>query len=670
MLARLKADNKGFGLSFAEESIDLLFEIGKELYENGALYDAYWWLEESYSILSDHPCESLSEGMEDLRMCLMSYMIRCLMKIKTEGWRDRAWNITQELAGHGDRLAPMLFKLDLLSMDETPLISDYQSILTQICRLTHLTDFDLRTISHYVHRLRKWDAGAAHSVLIDLLERSISDNLMTSIESALVSIVWNCTTSAGFASNSEALMEVLNKIPADLPVPLSQTVVHASQSLIWKRVDAAYGAQQYETADFWCQLCLHETFGALGIANRAKVERKRILCAIGLSDIGKAKDIFSTLSSTTRDDPSTQYLLYKIAIRSEDSQLAASALSAVSAKSANDPSLLYGCVLESQRAGNCAQTLTSLQCVLSRQECHAENSVSLPALLRCTARMLIRDAMGDGFENTSSIDGICNVFEEGARRARDSRRNEEETTFSQRELDWFSRNSYNLALQVCPRWAPFQTLRLVTSCTAFVDLYPTYLENDVSSDLSLRRAFCVFLRCSLLLVIARSEAQVSNQSRHYLELRKSVDEWRFSSSWHKNQLQGPAQSDIRSKDRSLLAYDFEAAACLKAWDSLDSIIEEVTQSKGFEVFPIIADITISSAAPPNVSIRALQRIINASCEQQICCPVQVMRWIRCLISLAFDSPVILASALADDVVTLMETLSKVLPRSFRSGDSL
>lgn len=36
--------------------------------------------------------------------------------------------------------------------------------------------------------------------------------------------------------------------------------------------------------------------------------------------------------------------------------------------------------------------------------------------------------------------------------------------FSLPELNWFSRNSYNLALKVCTKWDPSQTLSLIQAC--------------------------------------------------------------------------------------------------------------------------------------------------------------------------------------------------------------
>lgn len=106
------------------------------------------------------------------------------------------------------------------------------------------------------------------------------------------------------------------------------------------------------------------------------------------------------------------------------------------------------------------------------------------------------------------------------------RRNAANDLFSLAELDWFSRNTYNLALKFCTSWNPEQTLRLVQSClnvsrtsladfhsdvAQFIGLYPAAIDLNVTADLSLRRLFCDFLCGSLLIVLARCEDNIEQQ---------------------------------------------------------------------------------------------------------------------------------------------------------------
>ena len=105
------------------------------------------------------------------------------------------------------------------------------------------------------------------------------------------------------------------------------------------------------------------------------------------------------------------------------------------------------------------------------QRCTANDGTS------CTARLLISDAETDENGARGAIDAICNLFEGGeasasrcrsfvltpvaATKAKMSRKSKDSQLFPTIELDWFSRNSYNLALKSSATWEPRQTLRLL-----------------------------------------------------------------------------------------------------------------------------------------------------------------------------------------------------------------
>ena len=100
--------------------------------------------------------------------------------------------------------------------------------------------------------------------------------------------------------------------------------------------------------------------------------------------------------------------------------------------------------------------------------------------------------------------------------------------FSVSELNWFSRNTYNLSLKVCASWKPRYTLRLLRCCiqvsgavhcafresrlipVQFIDQYPE-LDGEPVHDLDSRRLHCDFLCVSLLIVEARAEDSIEAQ---------------------------------------------------------------------------------------------------------------------------------------------------------------
>lgn len=56
-------------------------------------------------------------------------------------------------------------------------------------------------------------------------------------------------------------------------------------------------------------------------------------------------------------------------------------------------------------------------------------------------------------------------------------------------------------------------------------------------------------------------------------MRKVIDDFRVNVRGQVKRLEGGAKADLQRKHASLLAFDYEAAARLKAWDSLGQIIK-------------------------------------------------------------------------------------------------
>ena len=102
-----------------------------------------------------------------------------------------------------------------------------------------------------------------------------------------------------------------------------------------KRIEASYRGETYDVADRWCDLALHRIFVSADPLNIGKLQRyvstifvtvvtanrKQILCAVALSDMERGREIASSMTNANRNDPGTQYLLFKIALQSGDNEL-------------------------------------------------------------------------------------------------------------------------------------------------------------------------------------------------------------------------------------------------------------------------------------------------------------------------------------------------------------
>lgn len=98
-------------------------------------------------------------------------------------------------------------------------------------------------------------------------------------------------------------------------------------------------------------------------------------------------------------------------------------------------------------------------------------------------------------------------------------------------------------------------------------------------------------------------------------MRNAVDDFRTYVDGQVGRLEGGAKDDLQRKHANLLAYDFEAAARLKAWGSFDQIIkvrsrvlcfrscnstpflQESEIHRDSKLYGMLADITLCSEAP-------------------------------------------------------------------------
>jgi hypothetical protein len=129
------------------------------------------------------------------------------------------------------------------------------------------------------------------------------------------------------------------------------------------------------------------------------------------------------MSDTSKNEPMTRFLMYKVAIRSEDAELAAECLRII-CSSSKDLTLLYACVLDAQQVGNRPLALTALQLVLEKQgtvensSAGSHNAVHLPSLLRST--ISLTSAVLDGSKHAegspeaeANVEKLCKLFEGG-----------------------------------------------------------------------------------------------------------------------------------------------------------------------------------------------------------------------------------------------------------------
>lgn len=580
MYAKIATTTKGSKAVANEKLADLLFEIGHDQFRCGSQENALFWLESAQGELSTHDLGFMSSDASDLKLNIMHDIVKALTSLPG-GACTRSWNVIcdMETQFQENQLVSLL-KLEYFASLDDPPVEDYCAVLGRITRSVQLSDTNVQTLLHYVHQLRRWDPSSAQTILSTLIcTRLLNAEEPAWLEKALVTAVWNATTSHGAPEPIATLNVLFDEIIASIPKAFSPSAIHATQVLLWRSIEDCVRQSKYDVASKWCLLGLHPCLQNSGAKNIGILQRKLMQCLIAQQETQQAREIYDRMSKQLQDEEQTRFLLYKVALWSKDATLAQECLESIlDRRSEGSDTLLYAYILEAQKMGDQAQSVSTLQELLRRHDTGQIVGIQLPALLRCTVRMLTRQVDNNG-QSTSRLEDTCRLFEIAASYAKKAEREPLKSTFSTADLNWFSRNAYNLVIGNLTVWPYKYTVRMIDSCSLFLDLCSAFSEDQLLlgfgnlKDLHLRQTFCYFLAGSLNVVLARRENALDIKQQYYICVRNAAEKLRIIAARQLESLSGELRHDIQRKYASLCVYDFEAAARLKSWHALDFLVK-------------------------------------------------------------------------------------------------
>lgn len=233
MLAKVRIESEALEIDSVEELADTLFEIGKSESQKLRWSEATYWLERAYDVISGNALGALNGDAEELQISIMHGMARAFINQEGEECRAKAWDLVHKLDIEcGERLVVLLLKLDLLATEPAHPPQDHCDVLQRIIRTVHLTDTNINTILHHVHKLRARSPSMAHTILVTLLSERLMDAEQSLwLEKALVTIIWNGTTSTGTFNVLSSLGELLDTLTSGSFHSLSPSSTHAAQTV-------------------------------------------------------------------------------------------------------------------------------------------------------------------------------------------------------------------------------------------------------------------------------------------------------------------------------------------------------------------------------------------------------------------------------------------------------
>lgn len=135
------------------------------------------------------------------------------------------------------------------------------------------------------------------------------------------------------------------------------------------------------------------------------------------NEFDNAKALYLEMLEPGRNDPMTKYLMFKVATRSNDKDLALECLESLGSLSLGGHEFLYACILDAQSVGSKHFALGAMKVLVEKYDFEDSASVHLPALIRCTIRLramgLDAEKHGTNLDQGEVVDDICRMFETG-----------------------------------------------------------------------------------------------------------------------------------------------------------------------------------------------------------------------------------------------------------------
>ncbi|KAH7122269.1 meiosis protein SPO22/ZIP4 like-domain-containing protein [Dendryphion nanum] len=652
MFTKIKKMHSSIEPSTAEKLADMIYEMGKDALSKQTYELAVRWLERAHDFLGEHDIESQSIEARELRQIIMQTLVKSYMSISSPDMEKRAWDLMSLLeTNYAEKMSVSLLKLELLASAHPIDVGQYHTVLIRMIRSVVLNDTNFKTIMYHVHKLKDSCNATASKVLNHLIDlRLFREESQDWLEKALITQIWIDISSSSDRNSLELLRSLFDNFAQNMKHPISAPATHAAQMLLWKRVETTYSQDHYVESESWCRICLHPIFEKAGEMNKSKIARKIMLCALSRQDYVAARETFGKMSDIGRDEPVTRYLLYRAALHTDDLDLLSECLEIVCCKSHKDTTLLYACVLEAQSSGNKRQAILALEKVLNKYDYNVPTGVHLPALLRCTARLLFSQITQNGKLDTVMVDEISKIFKGASTRAKTLRKRSitpHEQPFTPSDLEWFSKNAYNLALKFCAEMRPDHLVVMLNACTEFIVLLQDSRPAD-TPDLNLRLMFCDFLSTCALTTLARTEDNTQDCLQYYLQAQQHSKKFRLNAAeqLQSEVLQESARKDLVAKHHQLIKLELEALLKLRKWEDLEELLQECWKYQDPEHYGTLADLILViydciqkedvGSKYHDAIFTVLQKIINLTWRQNKTDIAQLSRWIRCLFQLALN----------------------------------
>ncbi|KAK9449256.1 meiosis protein SPO22/ZIP4 like-domain-containing protein [Limtongia smithiae] len=643
-----------------EYIMEILFNIGTDHLEKKEFENAAQWLDRAtdmFKSLNIAGEDEIRDGMAELQFNVMRNLVKALYNTDKPENIERAKAVLQSMdEDYPSTIWTLVLRYDILAKENgsADALSD---VIMQMIFCGNLNDNSFRIIMSKADSLAEESSHNACKVFDYLLTKKLDYRDQTEwFQRVFIS---RLALAARFAQSSSAdalgpLRKLFGELERLLSTDLSKNAIYSSQSILWSVATAYFAREDYMTALEWFSLSIDSVLRGSDDSNRTKIQRKIMLCQYYLQEYSQITSVYRSMPRSGQDSSMTQYILFKSALASQDTQSALECLDRMFTASAEDAKILCACAMEAQQKNIKPVTLRAMDLILQKllawtgptagyKISESVNDIYVPALLRCIIRMHTLTLAESG-ESVEQIDRLCAYFERAYSLTKPQSRlaNSQSKKFDKNEYEWFARNAYNAALKGCKSWPCEATIRLADLSLKFLEAY----EDVVTAKDSLQTSEGEMK--ILELILWQRKLHIAEQRELYELCRKNVRLFRqarmeytdFTSKIESNDAdatnRAARESDLCAKMTSMMSFDFEATANLENWHELVNITLDLVQLQPeLRIYESFVDILLSSlSCPVEESLRVLQLILRATLTDDATDIPKLSRWLRILVSVS------------------------------------
>lgn len=431
----------------------------------------------------------------------------------------------------------------------------------------------------------------------------------------------------------------------------------------------------------WCQIGLHGIFASAGEAGNGKLERQLISYHLLVSNVGLAHQMLENMTFMQKNNRSSRYLAYCVAIRTGNDADAQSCLNTITNGQGENDKLLFACIGESIKYGRLLNTACLALRLLEKQLQDQSLDLDLGVLLQYTAAMFLQvvarwpsgQALGQEIPSR-----LCSIFKHATRFHGSHNAAAGHSSWPKFNVGWFQKSSFNLASTYAKTWPRRYIIDVLDCCRQLCEPQDGVLTDIIlTKENSDRLHGALFMQAVLYTSEARalsvsysiedlpessydgrskpktSECRVvlyRNVFRIFTTLRK-----RFTDT---KSFDADSSKTLKPQLHVLIPLAFEALLFLNVnlYSSVEASFDELSIRQYLQTvndleppmasYAVLADTLLEFAAnngdrgglrlPALAAARLLSKIIQALREAQSYNTTQAARWIRCVAQLLFE----------------------------------